>query len=51
MEASGLYDRSKQKLASYIGAGSPHEIVYTYNATYAINLIAHGLVKSGMLSK
>ncbi len=51
MESSMLYDRSKKKLAEYVGAASHHEIVYTYNATYAINLIARGLVKSGILSK
>lgn len=50
MESSLLYDRSKQAVASKLSA-SPMEIVFTYNATYAFNLIAHSLVKSGYLVK
>lgn len=50
MESSLLYDRAKQAVASKLSA-SPMEIVFTYNATYAFNLIAQGLVKSGYLVK
>ena len=50
MESSRLYDRSKSAVATKLGA-SPAEIVFTYNATYAFNLIAQSLVKSGFLVK
>lgn len=51
MISSDLYDKSKKKFAKFIGADSLHEIVYTYNATYALNLIARGLAKTGILTK
>lgn len=50
MESSLLYDRAKNAIARKLSARSD-EIVFTYNATYAFNLIARGLVKSGMLSR
>ena len=50
MESSGLYDRAKSAVAKKMGA-TPAEIVFTYNATYAFNLIAQSLVKSGYLTK
>ena len=50
MESSRLYDRSKSAVATKLGASSA-EIVFTYNATYAFNLIAQSLVKSGFLTK
>lgn len=51
MNSSELYDQSKRKFAEFIGADSHNEIVYTYNATYALNLIARGLAKTGILKK
>lgn len=50
MESSLLYDKAKKKLAEFLGA-SQHEIVFTYNATYAFNIIARDLVKSKILQK
>lgn len=50
MNSSLLYDKAKKKLAEFLGA-SQHEIVFTYNATYAFNLIARALVKSEILKK
>ena len=50
MESSRLYDRAKKAVAIKLHT-SPVEIVFTYNATYALNLIAQGLVKSGFLNK
>ncbi len=49
--AEALYDDSKKRVARFLGASSPHEIIYTYNATYAFNLLARSLVKSGVLKK
>ncbi len=48
MESSLLYESAKNAIAKKLFARSD-EIVFTYNATYAFNLIARGLVKSGML--
>ena len=46
-----LYDASKEKVREFLHANSRHEIVYTYNATYAFNLLARSLVKSWLLVK
>jgi selenocysteine lyase/cysteine desulfurase len=40
-----LYRNSKKLYASLIGA-KPNEIIYTYNATYAFNMVAQSLVLS-----
>ncbi|MBS9784449.1 aminotransferase class V-fold PLP-dependent enzyme [Candidatus Gracilibacteria bacterium] len=50
MDSSLLYDKTKQKVAEFLGAQSHSEIVFTYNATYAINFIARSLVKSKILN-
>lgn len=46
-----LYDESKEMVRKSIGAESRHEILYTYNATYASNFLSRSLVKSGILKK
>lgn len=51
MESSLLYIAAKKAIARKIFADSDAEIVFTYNATYAFNLIAHGLVKSDIIQK
>lgn len=48
MESSLLYDRAKNAVAKKLSVRAD-EIVFTYNATYAFNLIARSLVKSGYL--
>lgn len=48
LESSMLYDRAKQAVAKHLNARAD-EIVFTYNATYACNLLSRGLVKSGLL--
>lgn len=50
MESSLLYDRAKSAVAKKLSARSD-EVVFTYNATYAFNLLSRGLVKSGFLQK
>lgn len=50
-KAEILYEASKEKVRLFLGANSKHEIIYTYNATYAFNLLARSFVKSGMLAK
>ncbi|MEF2174980.1 MAG: cysteine desulfurase [Candidatus Absconditabacteria bacterium] len=45
-----MYFYSKRVVANVLG-GKEHEIVYTYNSTYAFNILATTLVKSGYLKK
>lgn len=51
MESSGLYDRAKEAIAKNLVWVLASEITFTYNATYAANLIARSLVKTGLLKK
>lgn len=50
MESSLLYDKAKKAVAEKLRARAD-EIVFTYNATYAFNLLSRSLVKSGILWK
>lgn len=45
-EATQAYEDARQKVANFIGAGSPDEIVFTKGATEAINLVAAGISQS-----
>jgi len=45
-----LYQVSKSKIAEFLHVKAS-EIIYTYNATYAVNLIAQSLCKSKFLKK
>ncbi len=40
-EATALYENARSRIAAFINAASPEEIVYTRNATEAINLVAY----------
>src|SRR3954462_7918507 len=42
-EATEAYEGARAKLATFIGAGSPEEIVFTKNSTEAINLLAYAI--------
>jgi cysteine desulfurase / selenocysteine lyase len=46
-EATDAYEGAREKIARFVNAASPNEIVYTRNATEAINLVAYswGLMK------
>ncbi|MDQ3023826.1 MAG: aminotransferase class V-fold PLP-dependent enzyme, partial [bacterium] len=39
--------RCRVKMAHFIGAQQPEEIIYTYSATDALNIAINGLVKPG----
>ncbi len=41
--ATDAYDRARERVARFIGAASPREIVFVRGATEAINLVASGL--------
>ena len=45
-EATEIYESTRVKLAAFLGAASPDEIVFTKSATEAINLVAFGLTSS-----
>ncbi len=40
-EATEAYEGAREKIARFINAPSPHEIIYTRNASEAINLVAY----------
>ena len=40
-ESTAAYEGARAKLAAFIDAGSPDEVVFTKNSTEAINLVAH----------
>lgn len=39
--------RCRVKMARFIGANQPEEVIYAYSATDALNIAIHGLVKPG----
>jgi len=48
--ATDSYETARQTIADFIGAAKKHEIIFTRNATEAINLVAHSfgaLLKAG----
>lgn len=49
--SENLYEKSKKKVAEFIWSSSWREVIYTYNANYALNFMAWSLRKSEMLKK
>ncbi|TKV60693.1 cysteine desulfurase [Nakamurella flava] len=49
-EATDRYEGAREKIARFIGAGRVEEVVFTKNATEAINLIAYGMGNAGYLN-
>jgi cysteine desulfurase/selenocysteine lyase len=47
-EATELYEGARAKVADFIGASGPDEIVFTKNATEAINLVAYAWGRSNL---
>ena len=43
--ATDAYDRAREKVARFIGAPSPRDVVFVRGATEGINLVAHGLAR------
>ncbi|HXL90949.1 MAG TPA: cysteine desulfurase [Streptosporangiaceae bacterium] len=48
-EATDLYEGARTKVAAFIGASSPDEVVFVKNATEAINLVAYSMSNSSAL--
>jgi cysteine desulfurase/selenocysteine lyase len=40
-EATALYEGTREKIARFIGAPKPSTVIFTRNATEAVNLVAH----------
>lgn len=47
-EATDLYERARVKVAKFINAREPEEIVWTRNTTESINLVAHTWAKANI---
>ena len=45
-EATELYEGARARVARFLGAGDPRGVVFTRNATEAINLVAHAYGRS-----
>ncbi len=47
-EATAAYEGARAKVATFIGATSPDEVVFTKNSTEAINLVAYSFLNSSV---
>ncbi|TMQ48892.1 MAG: cysteine desulfurase [Candidatus Eisenbacteria bacterium] len=45
-EATAAYEDSRRRVARFIHAGSPREVIFTRNSTEALNLVAHSWGRS-----
>ena len=50
-ESERLYKASKQAVANNIWASNWKEVIYTANSTYALNLLAQSIWRTGLLKK
>ena len=48
MEATVAYEEAREKVAAFINAPSPENIVFVRNTTEAINLVAHTWAAEGV---
>jgi cysteine desulfurase / selenocysteine lyase len=48
-EATDLYEGARAKVATFIGASSPDEVVFVKNATEAVNLVAYSMSNASAL--
>ena len=47
-EATAAYEGTRDKIARFIGASRPDEVIFTRNTTEAINLVAHSYGRSAL---
>lgn len=50
-KSESIYNKSKKKVCEIIWADSYKEVIYTYNSTYAANLLVWSLKRSNVLKK
>lgn len=43
--ATDAYDRARERVARFLGAADPREVIFVRGATEGINLVAHGLAQ------
>lgn len=47
-EATAAYELARERIARFIGARSPREVIYTRNATESINLVAYSWARANL---
>lgn len=47
-EATALYDGARARIAKFINARSPRQVIYTRNTTESINLVAHTWARANL---
>src|SRR5574339_933650 len=47
-EATYMYEQARVKIAKFINAPSPHQIIYTRNTTESINLVAYTWARANL---
>ena len=47
-EATSLYENARERIAKFINAASPRELIYTRNTTESINLIAYSWARANL---
>ena len=47
-EATAAYEGARQRIAKFIGASNPREIIYTRNTTESINLVAYTWARANL---
>src|ERR1700690_3220260 len=43
-----MYEQARMKIAKFINAGSPHQVIYTRNTTESINLVAYTWARANL---
>ncbi len=49
-EATSMYERARVKVASFINAPDPHQIIFTRNTTESINLVAYTWARANLIA-
>lgn len=47
-ESTALYESARERVADFIGASSPREVIFTRNTTESINLVAYSWARSNL---
>ena len=47
IEATGVVQRCRKKIADLLGAEGPERIIFTFNCTDSLNLALHGVLQTG----
>jgi cysteine desulfurase / selenocysteine lyase len=49
-ESTALYEQAREKIAKFINAASPRQVIYTRNTTESINLVAYTWARANLKS-